>query len=411
MIFVADFHIHSKYSRATSKNMDIPHLLRWAKYKGIGLLGTGDFTHHLWLQELKRYLEPLPEKGLLIYEGIHFILSVEVSNIFSQNGKVYRVHNVIIVPSFTLADEVNKMLSTHGNLASDGRPIFGMSCKLLAQELFKISNDIMLIPAHIWTPWFGVFGSKSGFDSLEEAYGKYAAKITALETGLSSDPLMNWRLSKLDKYSLVSNSDSHSPQRLGREANVFDCELNYWEIKKVLEEKDKNKFLYTVEFFPEEGRYHYDGHRNCNVRMHPRQTKECKGLCPACGKPLTRGVLNRVDELADRPEGIVPDDACGYKSLVSLDEIIAEVKGVDKKTKTVEREYLKLINEFGSEFNILVNIDEKELFSRMPVRIAEGIKRVRAKQLTILPGFDGEYGTIKIFDEERKEKKEQLTLF
>jgi len=243
MEFVADFHIHSKYSRATSRSMDISNLAKWAKLKGVDLLGTGDFTHHLWYQELKSCLVPDKKSGLYTYQGIHFIPSAEISSIFSQDGNVYRVHNVVLAPSLEVVGEINKMLSTYGNLASDGRPILGLSCKRLVGELFKISSDLMLIPAHIWTPWFSVFGSKSGFNSLEEAYGKYTEKITALETGLSSDPAMNWMVSKIDKFSLISNSDAHSPSRIGREANVFDCELNYWEIKRVLKEKDKSKFL------------------------------------------------------------------------------------------------------------------------------------------------------------------------
>ncbi len=412
MRFVADFHIHSKYSRATSREMEVPTLAKWAKFKGIALLGTGDFTHHLWLEELRRFLQPIEEKGLFLYEGVYFILSGEVSNIFSQAGKVYRVHNLIMVPSLELAKEVNKMLSFYGNLASDGRPIVSLSCMKLAEELFKISPDIMLVPSHIWTPWFSVFGSNSGFNSLEEAFGKYIEKITALETGLSSDPAMNWRLSCLDRFSLVSNSDSHSPSRIGREANVFDCELSYWEIKRVLEKKDKRRFLYTVEFFPQEGKYHYDGHRNCGIRFHPKETKEHKGICPVCGKPLTRGVLNRVEELADREEGFIPNDAIPYKSLVPLDEIIAEAKGLKKNSKQVENTYLELVNSLGGEFNILVDLGEKELFSKIPQNIAEGIKRVRQGELSILPGFDGEYGQIKIFDSgERKGEREQLTLF
>ncbi|MFH1940243.1 MAG: endonuclease Q family protein [bacterium] len=411
MEFVADFHIHSKYSRATSKDMDIPNLAKWAKLKGVTLLGTGDFTHHLWLQELKQHLNPQEDKGLFLHEGVCFILSGEISSIFSQGGRGYRVHNMVIVPSFKLAEEVNKMLSFYGNLASDGRPIIGISCLKLAEELFKISQDIMLIPAHIWTPWFSAFGSNSGFNSLEEAYGKYTEKITALETGLSSDPAMNWRLSKLDEFSLVSNSDSHSPSRIGREANVFNCDLNYWEIKRVLETKDKEKFLYTVEFFPEEGRYHYDGHRNCDIRLTPQETKGHNGLCPECGRPVTKGVLYRVDELADRPEGFIPPNAIGYKSLVPLDEIISEVKGVGKQSKAVLKEYLDSVYALGSEFNIMVKVSEKELFSRLPERIAQGVKKVREKKLKILPGYDGEYGVIKIFDEEEEKKDEQLTLF
>lgn len=411
MKFVADFHIHSKYSRATSQNMEIPTLAKWAKFKGITLLGTGDFTHHLWLEELKRYLQPLLQQGLFFYQGIYFILSGEVSNIFSQRGRTYRVHNLIMLPSLELAQEVSKMLSFYGNLASDGRPVLGMSCMKLAEELFKISKDIMLIPCHCWTPWFSVFGSNSGFNSLEEAFGKYTSNLTALETGLSSDPAMNWRLSSLDRFSLVSNSDAHSPSRIGREANIFDCELNYWEIKKALRKKDNSKFLYTVEFFPEEGKYHYDGHRNCKLRFHPKETEKYKGICPVCGKPLTRGVLNRVEELADREEGFIPQGAIPYKSLVGLAEIIAEAKGLSKGSKQVEETYLKLVNALGSEFSILVDLKEEELFSKLPFNIAEGIKRVREKRLKILPGFDGEYGQIKIFDEEEKKGKEQLTLF
>lgn len=413
MEFVADFHIHSRYSRATSRDMDVPHLAKWAKLKGVNLLGTGDFTHHLWLQELKQYLQPKENTGLYFYEDLNFILSAEISSIFSQGGKVYRVHNIVLAPGFGVVEEVNKMLASHGNIASDGRPILGMSCYKLAEELFKISQDLMLVPAHIWTPWFSVFGSRSGFDSLEEAYGKYTEKITALETGLSSDPAMNWMLSKLDKFSLISNSDSHSPSRIGREANIFNCELNYWEIKKVLEEKDKSKFLYTVEFFPEEGKYHYDGHRNCKVSFHPEETKKHKGACPVCRRPLTRGVLYRVEELADRPYGFMPENAIGYKSLVPLDEIIAETKGVNKKSKAVEREYLEVISNAGSEFNILAKMPIEELFSRLPHRIAEGIKRVRDKTVTLIAGYDGEYGTVKVFDEKKKEeeKRKQLTLF
>ncbi len=412
MEFVADFHIHSKYSRATSRDMEIPALAKWAKLKGVALLGTGDFTHHLWLQELKRYLQPDGKTGLYIYEGTYFILSAEISSIFSQEGKSYRVHNLLLAPSFAVVDEINKMLSTHGNIAADGRPILGLSCKRIAEEIFRISQEVMLIPAHIWTPWFSVFGSSSGFNSLEDAFGAYAKKITALETGLSSDPAMNWMVSKLDKYSLVSNSDSHSPSRIGREANVFNCELNYWEIKKVLEAKDKNKFLYTVEFFPEEGKYHYDGHRNCKLRWHPKETKSHNGRCTVCGRPVTKGVLARVEDLADRAEGFIPPNAIGYKSLVPLDEIIAEARGVQKGAKQVMGEYMSLVNSFGSEFNLLVKMSQKEIDSRLPERVASGIRKVREKKLEILPGYDGEYGTIKIFgqEEERKENQ-QLTLF
>lgn len=411
MEFVADLHIHSKYSRATSKKMDVPHLTEWAKFKGVSLLGTGDFTHHLWIQELKRYLKPVEGKGIYHYDGVNFILSAEISNIFSQGGRTYRVHTVVLAPSFEVVEEINRMLTTFGNISSDGRPILGMSCYKLVSEIFKISKDVMIIPAHIWTPWFSVFGSNSGFDSLDDAFGEYTEKITALETGLSSDPAMNWRLSSLDRFSLVSNSDSHSPNRIGREANVFNCDLSYYSVKEALEEKDKENFLYTVEFFPQEGKYHYDGHRNCKLSWHPKQTIKANGICSVCGKPVTKGVLGRVEELADREEGFIPEDAIPFKSLVPLDEIIAEVRGVKKGAKQVDKVYKNLVSNLGSEFNILVNIEEKELFSQMPEKIAAGIKRVRDKNLDIFPGFDGEYGKIDIFNDQEKKQKDQMTLF
>ena len=393
--------------------MDIPHLSVWAKLKGIDLMGTGDFTHHLWMQELKQYLEPKGKTGLYTHDGVDFILTAEISSIYTQNNKVYRVHNLLMAPSFEVVEEINRMLSTFGNIASDGRPILGMSCLKIAEEMFKISDDIMLVPAHIWTPWFSVFGSRSGFDDIEEAYGKYTEKITALETGLSSDPAMNWMLSKLDKFSLISNSDSHSPSRIGREANVFDCERSYWEIKKVLKEKDKSKFLYTFEFFPEEGKYHFDGHRNCKISFSPQETKKHNGICPKCRRPLTLGVLYRVEELADREYGFVPDNAIGYKSMVPLDEIIAEVRGVGKTSKAVARDYQAAIASCGSEFNIMIKMSDEELSSKLESKIAEGVKLVRDKKVQAIPGYDGEYGTIKVFSQEQKEKvqDQQITLF
>ncbi|MBD3245661.1 MAG: DNA helicase UvrD [Candidatus Omnitrophica bacterium] len=410
MRFVADFHIHSKYSRATSKGMEVPTLAKWAKIKGIGLLGTGDFTHHLWLQELKQCLSPLPKQGLYEYDGIHFVLSAEVSNIYSQNGRGYRVHTVLLAPSFEIAEEINKMLSFYGNLSSDGRPILGsMSCIRLAEEVLKISPDIMIIPAHIWTPWFSVFGSNSGFDSLEEAFGKYTEKITALETGLSSDPAMNWRLSALDRFSLVSNSDSHSPSRIGRESNVFDCGLNYWDIKRVLEEKDRARFLYTVEFYPEEGKYHLDGHRNCDLRMRPAETKQHRGICPVCQRQLTKGVLYRVEELADRPEGFIPENSIPYRNLVPLDEIVAAAKGMSAKSKAVQQEYMKLIHSHGSEFEILIEMDGAEIGRKFSPKLADAIMKVREGTVSIRPGYDGEYGVINLFEE--AEECDQLTFF
>jgi uncharacterized protein (TIGR00375 family) len=271
----------------------------------------------------------------------------------------------------------------------------------------------MVIPGHIWTPWFSLFGSMSGFDRIEDCFGKQTPKIFALETGLSSDPGMNWRLSALDKFSLVSNSDSHSPQKIGREANVFDCDLDYMEIRRVLREKDKKKFLYTVEFFPEEGKYHYDGHRLCQVRFSPEESRKHNNRCPKCGKPLTIGVMNRVMQLADREEGFVPENAIPYKNLIPLDEIIADAKQMGKGSMTVEREYRAILQRFGTEFDILTKVPQEDLEASLHPRVAEAIARVRAGHLKVEPGYDGEYGTVKIFDDDEPAKKteEQISLF
>lgn len=412
MEFIADFHIHSKYSRATSKDMDIRHLAEWARLKGIGLMGTGDFTHHLWLEELKNNLED-DGKGLYVYGGIRFVLTAEISSIYSKNGRTYRIHNMVFSPSFKAVDRINEVLSRHGNLASDGRPILGVDAADLARIIFDIDENCMIVPGHIWTPWFSLFGSMSGFDRIEDCFEDQTEKIFCLETGLSSDPAMNWRLSALDRYSLISNSDSHSPGKIGREANVFDCELAYPVIREVLKEKDAKRFLYTIEFFPEEGKYHFDGHRLCGVRLSPKETRQHSGRCPACGKPLTVGVMNRVEQLADRPEGYTPAHSVPYKNLIPLEEIIAEAKGMGKGTQAVEKDYRSAVSKFGSEFEILLKASKEELFAGLPRRIAEGVMRVREAKVTIKPGFDGEYGIISIFGEDEKssEGEKQLSLF
>ncbi|MDD4953815.1 MAG: endonuclease Q family protein [Candidatus Omnitrophica bacterium] len=411
MEFIADFHIHSKYSRATSRQMDVQHIAEWAKLKGITLMGSGDFTHHLWLEELKHNLEDLGN-GLFKYQDIYFILSAEISSIYSKNGKGYRIHNVVLSPSFKTTDKINETLSRYGNLASDGRPILGMDAEEVARIIFDIDENCMLIPGHIWTPWFSLFGSMSGFDRIEDCFGKQADKIFALETGLSSDPAMNWRLSALDRFSLVSNSDSHSPQKIGREANVFDCELDYKTIREVLKTKDKKRFLYTVEFFPEEGKYHFDGHRLCGIRWSPKETKEHNGRCPKCGKPVTVGVMNRVEQLADRPEGFNPRDRVPFKNLIPLDEIIAEAKGVGKGSVAVEKEYLATLAKFGTEFQILNKVPREDLLKSLSGKVAEGILRVRQGKVNIKAGFDGEYGIISIFgDEDPHKNEQQLSLF
>ncbi|MDP2905789.1 MAG: endonuclease Q family protein [Candidatus Omnitrophota bacterium] len=412
MEFIADFHIHSKYSRATSRDMDVAHIAEWAKLKGITLMGTGDFTHHLWLEELKRTLEDLGN-GLFKHKDIYYILTSEISSIYSKGGRCYRIHNMVIAPSFKTVDKINETLSRYGNLASDGRPILGMDAEDLARIVFDIDENCIIICGHIWTPWFSLFGSMSGFDRIEDCFGKQTEKLFALETGLSSDPAMNWRLSALDRFTLVSNSDSHSPSKIGREANVFNCELDYKTIREVLKTKDKKRFLYTIEFFPEEGKYHYDGHRLCGVRLSPKETKEHNGRCPKCGKPVTVGVMNRVDQLADRPEGAKPDNAIPFKNLISFDEIIAETKGVGKGSVAVEREYRSLVSKFGTEFNILLKASKEELLKGLPPRVAEGVLRVREGKVNIKAGYDGEYGIISIFGDEDKPaaQEQQLSLF
>jgi len=416
MRIVADFHIHSKYSRATSRDMDLEHIFQSAKEKGITVVGTGDFTHPEWFDNLKKKLEPV-EEGLYRLKSqatnsndqIRFVVTGEISNMYTRNGRGRRIHNLVILPSLESAEKINNILSWQGNLKSDGRPILGMDSEELLKIIIDAEPNTLFVPAHIWTPWFGVFGSMSGFDSLEEAFGENIKHIHALETGLSSDPPMNWRLSALDKFTLISNSDAHSPAKLGREVNVFDTELSYSAIRDAIIKKDKSKFLYTIEFFPEEGKYHYDGHRLCNVSMSPEQRKKVKGICPKCGRKLTVGVLSRVDELADRKDGFVPPDAIPYKSLVPLREIIAEAIGIGPQTKGVEKQYQILIQKFSNEFNILLDVPLEELDKFTLPKIVQGIKRVRDGKLIIEPGYDGEFGKVKIFHEiEEKEKQNKL---
>jgi len=417
MKITADFHIHSKYSRATSKNMDFEHIAVTAQEKGIKVVGTGDFTHPDWRKEMREKLEPA-EAGLYKLKsqtsnGIRFIITGEISNIYNRRGKTRRVHNLILLPSFEAAEKISSILSWQGNIKSDGRPILGMDAEDLLKLVLELEPEALFIPAHIWTPWFSVFGSMSGFDSLEEAFGENVKHLAALETGLSSDPAMNWRLSALDKFALVSNSDAHSPDNLGRELNIFETDLNFFALRKAIIEKDKSKFLFTVEFFPEEGKYHYDGHRLCGVRFSPEETKKAKGICPKCKRSLTVGVLSRVEQLADRKAGFLPPQAIPFKSLVPLKEIIAEALNVQSKTKGVEEVYQKLIKDFSNELNVLLEEPLEKLNGSVFPKIVEGIKRVREGKLIINPGYDGEYGAVKIFQEGEKnlEFEKQKKLF
>ncbi|MBA2847893.1 uncharacterized protein (TIGR00375 family) [Thermosulfuriphilus ammonigenes] len=396
--FLADLHIHSRYSRATSRQMTISVLDQVAKEKGLAVLGTGDFTHPGYFKELEEELEPLGN-GLFVRPegaGTKFILSAEISNIFSQRGKTYRVHTLVLAPDLGTVREINRVLSRRGNIYADGRPIFGFSVKELARLIREIDSRCLVIPAHAWTPWFSIFGAASGFDSLEEAFEEELEFIYAIETGLSSDPEMNWRLSALDSITLVSNSDAHSPAKIGREANAFEGEPSYEAISRAIREKS---LLFTVEFYPEEGKYHYDGHRSCGVVFSPQETKAHKGLCPVCGQPLTIGVMHRVEELADRPPGFRPEGVPGSIHLVPLLEIIAEAEGVRPTAARVAKIYKQLITLGGSEFDILLRLSYQTLGEFVPERILEGIRRVREGRISVRPGYDGLYGEVRIFSE------------
>jgi uncharacterized protein (TIGR00375 family) len=359
-------------------------------------------------------LKPLSTTdGLYEYDGVNFILTAEICTIFSINKQVKRIHNIIFAPSFEVVDKINKELGYIGNLEADGRPIFGLAAEELVKIVLAASPDCMIIPGHAWTPWFGIFGAMSGFDTVEQCFGKEAKNIYCLETGLSSDPAMNWRLSNLDKYCLISNSDSHSPQKIMREANVFDCKMSYKEITTALKKKDKTKFLYTIEFFPQEGKYHWDGHRLCEVRMSPQEAKKSNYRCPKCGKTVTVGVESRVEKLADRPVGFVPDNSIPFKSMIPLIEIIAEARDKASTTQGVVEEYMTLIKRFGSEFNILFDMPKEELETGLPGPVAQAVLRVREGKVHIVPGYDGVYGEIKIFgkDDKPKDKEKQMELF
>ncbi|MDO8429977.1 MAG: endonuclease Q family protein [bacterium] len=424
MKFVADLHIHSKYSRAVSKNMVLEELDRWADDKGILVMGTGDFTHPAWFKEIKEKLEPA-EQGLFklkkklklktiknTFSETRFMLSVEISCIYSRGGKTRRVHHIILAPDLETAGKINTQLGWVGKLASDGRPILGLDSEKLADIVFNANSEAVIIPAHAWTPWFSVFGSMSGFDSLEECFGKYTGKIFAIETGLSSDPAMNWRVKKLDKIAFISNSDSHSLQRIGREANVFNAELSYKGIIEAIKSSPStnsgrsSRFIETIEFFPEEGKYHYDGHRACGVVMSPAESKKLKDICPKCKKKMTIGVVYRVDQLADpkRPEGYQDSKRVPYKNLVTLDSIIGEALDVGRATKSVMKEYIKLIKALGSEFAVLRDAPIKEIAAASNQKIAEGVGRMREGKLTIRPGYDGEFGVVKIFSGKDRKK-------
>ncbi|MEI7542374.1 MAG: endonuclease Q family protein [bacterium] len=418
MRVIADFHIHSAYSRATSKDMNIAEIVRWADKKGINIISCGDFQHPAYLGELKNKLREA-EPGLYRLKDkkteARVVLATEISNIYKQDGKVRKIHTLIVMPTLKDAEKFSKLLSEKGNTASDGRPIFGFSAQDLVKYTFDITPDAMVIPAHVWTPWFSLFGSKSGFDSIEECFGPQAKYIRAIETGLSSDPSANWRISALDNITLLSNSDAHSPSKIGREANVFDCKMDYYEIKNVIEKKDPKRFKYTIEFFPEEGKYFYDGHTACGVSLHPEAAIKIKNICPVCHKPLTLGVLHRVEQLADRPKNYIPANAIPQKHLIQLQEIIADSKEVAATSKKVQGEYERMLIKGGTEFEILMDRSKEELLLITDEKIAEAILRVRQEKVNVIPGFDGQFGKISIFRDmehfKNKSKSEQMKIF
>lgn len=407
---IADLHIHSRFSMATSKEGTPENLDFWARKKGISLIGTGDFTHPVWREELK---ERFVSEGNGLYrlrdafvkeesrkfpgEGTRFVVSGEISSIYKKNGKTRKVHNVILLPSLEAADAMAQRLEKIGNIHSDGRPILGLDSHDLLEMMLDVCPEGILIPAHIWTPHFSVLGAKSGFDSVEECFEELAPYIHALETGLSSDPAMNWRISKLDRYQLVSNSDAHSPSKLGREANLLDIDCSYEGLYRAIQTGEGLEG--TVEFFPEEGKYHFDGHRKCGVSLSPVEAERLGGICPVCGKKLTMGVDHRVEQLADRAEGFVKKDGKKYESLVPLPEVISACMGYSTASKKVQGCFEQMIQTLGTEFDILRNVPSEDIKSCAGERIAEGIENVRTGNVKRIPGYDGEYGKIELFDE------------
>jgi uncharacterized protein (TIGR00375 family) len=428
MKFIADLHVHSKFSRATAKNLDLENLYIAAQLKGITVVGTGDFTYPAWFSEIREKLEPA-EAGLfkLKYEiakacdeqvpptcrdSVRFILSTEISNIYKKNDKTRKNHNLVLVPDLTAAEKFSARLDSIGNIKSDGRPILGLDARNLLEILLETSDEAFLIPAHIWTPWFSVLGSKSGFNSIEECFEDLTPHIFAAETGLSSDPPMNWRVSGLDGLTLVSNSDAHSPLNLGREANLLNTRLSYDGIKSAIESGDPNAFLGTFEFYPQEGKYHLDGHRNCKICLSPRETMEYDGKCPVCGKSLTLGVLNRVEELADRTQGSKAPTSHPYQSIIPLAEIFSDILQVGTKSKKVNTNYQRALHQLGNEFNILHTLEINKLNRAGIPLLGEAIRRMRQNEVEIISGYDGEYGRVKIFNShERDQLLGQKSLF
>ncbi len=410
----ADLHLHSKYSRATSRNFDLERMWIWAQKKGIALLGTGDFTHPAWRDQLKEKLvpegnglfrlrqPPVPEADDPLPDAcraeVRFLLQSEISCIYKRGGQVRKVHNLVYLPDIESVERLSDRLAGVGNLHSDGRPILGLDSRDLLAMALEASPRAVLIPAHIWTPWFSLLGSRSGFDTIESCYVDLADQIFALETGLSSDPPMNWRVSGLDRCTLVSNSDAHSPSKIGREATLFSIEPSYDHLFDALRSADPRSCRGTVEFYPEEGKYHLDGHRACSQRLAPEETSKFNGRCPTCGKPVTVGVSHRVEALADRPVAEPAPRALPFHRLVSLVQVVSEIEGVGPGSKRVVRKYHQLLERLGPELRILLDLPAEELTAAGGVRLAEAVARVREGRLQVSPGYDGLFGTVRIFE-------------
>ena len=422
-MYIADLHIHSRFSRATSKEGDAPHLDLWAGRKGIGLVGTGDFTHPAWRAELQEMLTPA-EEGFYTLKPQYrlaqetagtaqpprFVLTGEISSIYKKNGRVRKVHNLILLPSFQAAEELSRRLERVGNIHSDGRPILGLDSRDLLELTLTACPEAVFIPAHIWTPHFSLFGAFSGFQTMEECFEDLTPHIHAVETGLSSDPPMNWQVSALDGYTLVSNSDAHSPQKLGREANLLDCGLSYPALKHAIETGEG--FGGTIEFFPEEGKYHLDGHRNCGVCLTPQEAESLGGLCPVCGKKLTIGVQHRVEELADRPLGQPRPNQKPFESLAPLPEVIAACTGSSETSKKTQARYQAMLQQLGSEFHILLQAGFEDIQRVAGPAVAEGIRRLRLGQVERVPGYDGAFGHVVLLTPAEREALEgQTSLF
>ena len=420
MKYIADLHIHSPFSRATSKSSNLAGLAAWSAIKGIDVIGTGDFTHPGWFRLLRENLQPA-EPGFFklrdvdiprIFESVsadkarscRFVLTAEISSIYKRGGSVRKIHTILFMPDFDSAARINARLAAIGNIESDGRPILGLDARDLLEIVLEAAPDGFLVPAHIWTPWFSLFGSKSGFDSIDECFGDLSKYVFALETGLSSDPEMNRLVSALDRFSLISNSDCHSPGKLGREANLFTCGFNFFSMRDALKNQESGGFQGTIEFFPEEGKYHHDGHRKCSINLTPQETRKINGICPVCGKPLTIGVMHRVMELADRETPFFPSNSPKYFSLIPLAEVLGEIFSKGPATKTVLQEYGKLVRMFDSEFNLLLNIPVTEISQRYSPLLGEAINRIRIGKVIRRAGFDGEFGVIKVFDEGELQK-------